>query len=161
MTDPYRHALRSCPACNRALREFHKRLVCDDCDGMFLLLEDLTEQIRQLTGVVPALTYVGEAAGTRPCPHCALAMSTCTLELAIDHETVRPKPTLDRCGHHGIWFDGEELAAVFQKVIGKGPGGGVDRKPPTRLQGNTIGGEWRSHSGVPEFWGSLGSTRPK
>ncbi len=159
MADPYRHPAQSCPACGRSLRVFHKRLVCDDCDGMFLSLDDLAEQIRQLTGVVPVFQFHDEAAGKRACPHCAGTMSTLTLQIAIDSEQVKPKPTLDRCPMHGIWFDGEELAAVFEKVIGKGPGGGVDRKAPTRLQGSTAAGEWRTRSGIPEWWGSLGSTR--
>ncbi len=161
MSDPYRSAPHPCPSCKTTLRDFHKRLVCDACDGMFLALDDLNEQIRQLTGVIPSLAFHDEAPGQRACPHCTGLMSTLRLEVAIDTEHVKPKPVLDRCAQHGIWFDGEELAAVFQKVIGKGPGGGVDRKAPTRLQGNTAAGEWRRASGVPEWWGSLGSTRSR
>lgn len=126
---------------------------------MFLTFDDLAEQIRQLTGVVPAFHFHDEAAGKRACPHCTNAMTTLKVDVAIDAEVVKPKPVLDRCAAHGIWFDGEELAAVFQKVIGKGPGGGVDRKAPARLA-NVGPGEWRNRSGVPEWWGSLGSTRP-
>jgi hypothetical protein len=125
---------------------------------MFLAMPDLAEAIRELTGLVPEFQYLDEAAGKRTCPWCVTAMSTCKLELVLESEHVKPKPVLDRCPEHGVWFDGEELAAVFQKVIGKGPGSGVDRKAPASLARAT-GVDCRARSGVPEWWGSLGSTR--
>ena len=130
MSDPYRDKRLSCPACNSPLREFRTRYACDSCDGMMLTLPDLAQAIHDLTSVMPAFEYRDAKPGKRSCPHCATTMSTCKLTLVLESEEIEPKPVLDRCDAHGIWFDGEELAGVFEKIATKGYGGGVGRKGP-------------------------------
>jgi Zn-finger nucleic acid-binding protein len=128
MSDPYRDQNLTCPACNATLREFQTREVCDGCQGMMLTLPDLAHAIFDLTSITPTFEYANEAVGKRACPKCRAPMTTCHLRVLLEDEIEKPRPELDRCGEHGIWFDGEELAKVFEKVAGKGYGSGVGRK---------------------------------
>ena len=57
-------------------------------------------------------------------------MSRCHVIVHLENDHEKPKPELDRCATHGVWFDREELAKVFETVAGKGYGGGVGRKGP-------------------------------
>lgn len=130
MTDPYRDAKLVCPACDRTLREFRGRLVCDTCDGIMLTVDDLVAGIHDMTSVVATFEWTRETPGTRKCPHCREAMSRCHVIVHLENDLEKPKPELDRCATHGVWFDREELAKVFEKVAGKGYGGGIGRKGP-------------------------------
>ena len=154
---PFRDDFLTCPACAAPLREYQTRQVCDACDGMLLALADLAHAIHDLTSVVPTFEYADEAPGKRSCPRCRQAMTTCKLRVVLDREIEKPRPVLDRCREHGLWFDGEELASVLAKVAGKGFGGGVGRKGPS-TPGAPLSrgsGGWRGASGVPEWWGNL------
>ena len=141
-TGPYRDPERACPACAAPLREFETRLVCDGCMGMMLTLEDLAHGVHDLTSVLPELQYRDETPGNRACPHCAVMMTRCRLILALEDETAKPRLELDRCDHHGIWFDHEELAKVFEKVGGMGHGSGVATKTRSRDAGDGTQGRW-------------------
>ena len=160
MSAPYRDPDRTCPACKAPLRAYQGRLVCDACGGMFLALPDLVHAIHELTGVDPVIAYKKEKPGARACPSCGGVMSVCKLGLTIDNATVVARPWLDRCAAHGLWFDRMELAKVFEKVIGKGPGGGYDHKPPKSrvdlARPSMASGGWRGRDGVPEWWGTGG-----
>jgi len=101
--------------------------VCDACSGMMLTLEDLAGGIHDMTSITPELHYRDEKPGKRACPQCAAVMSRCKLTLGLEELTEKVRPELDRCAEHGLWFDAEELAKVFEKVAGKGHGGGVGR----------------------------------
>lgn len=154
MTDPYRDHHLSCPGCNATLREFRGRYVCDKCDGMLLGLPDLAHAIHDMTSVEPAFEFRAEKTGKRGCPLCTKPMTICKLTVMFDGESLEPKPTLDRCDAHGLWFDGEELAGVFEKVATKGYGGGVGRKR------NDAWGAAIPASGARWEWeGSLGTTK--
>jgi hypothetical protein len=88
----------------------------------------------------PQLEFVDEKPGERACPHCAAAMTTHKLRVVLDDELAKPRPKLDHCAVHGVWFDGTELAALFEKVHAKvSPGGDA--------------GGWSSRHGVPDGWG--------
>ena len=64
MTDPYRDANLVCPACDRTLREFRGRLVCDTCDGIMLTVDDLVAGIHDMTSVVATFEWTHEKPGT-------------------------------------------------------------------------------------------------
>lgn len=128
MTDPYRDQNLRCPACAATLREFRTRQVCDACQGIFLSIADLTGAIHDLTSITATLEFSEERAGTRPCPTCATQMTRCKLRIILEDDIEKPRPELDRCVDHGVWFDDQELARVFERVTGKGYGGGVGRK---------------------------------
>jgi hypothetical protein len=113
---------------NKPLREFRTRQICDACEGMMVTLTDLAGAIHDLTSITPTFEYVDGKVGARRCPHCAELMTTCKLRVMLEDEIEKPRPELDRCDAHGIWFDAEELAKVFEKVATKGFGGGVGRK---------------------------------
>ncbi|MEO8699259.1 MAG: hypothetical protein ABI867_04420 [Kofleriaceae bacterium] len=130
-----------CPACLTEMRVYQTRLICDRCTGMMVALADLTRAISELTGVdEPVLEIVDEQPGARVCPRCPTRMTTHKLRVVLGEEIAKPRPQLDRCHEHGIWFDGEELAKVFEKAHAKvSPRGSL--------------GGWRGTHGVPEWWG--------
>ena len=139
MSDAYRQSLMQCPACANTLRDFHGRLCCDKCDGMMLSLDELKRAIYDITGGLESeLQFVDEAAGKRKCPTCGQPLSTCNLRVVIDEELAKPRPVLDRCIDHGLWFDGEELAKVLEKVRAKVSPKGT----PLGWQGDRRGFEW-------------------
>jgi Zn-finger nucleic acid-binding protein len=139
MSDPYRDQIKDCPACKAPLREFQTRLVCDACSGMMLTLADLATGVHDLTSITPTLSYRDEKPGTRECPHCRTAMTTCKLTLGLEDNVEKPRPVLDRCEAHGLWFDNEELAKVFEKVAGKGHGSGEPHKTKSTRDGGDQG----------------------
>jgi Zn-finger nucleic acid-binding protein len=128
MTEPYRDRHLTCPACKAALREFKTRQVCDACDGMMVTQADLAAAIHDLTSITPTFEFTDGKLGARRCPHCAAPMTQCKVRVVVDDEVEKTRPELDLCGEHGIWFDADELAKVFEKVAGKGFGGGAGRK---------------------------------
>ena len=118
--DPYRDGDLMCPACRDArVRPYRGRHVCDRCNGIQLGLSDLGDAIRDLVGSEPALAFVDEKPGARRCPLCKLAMTTCHVTVTIEDDTIKTKPTLDRCTDHGFWFDDEERASVLERVYRK------------------------------------------
>jgi ribosomal protein S27AE len=139
--DPYRELQNCCPACAGPLREYMTRLICDKCEGMMVSLADLSRALTEMTGIdAPGLEYVDEKPGSRKCPRCTAPMTTHKLRVVLGEEIAKPRPVLDRCSEHGIWFDGEELAAVFEKAHAKvSPRGSL--------------GSWKGRHGVPEWWG--------
>jgi len=134
MTDP-----KPCPACQSELRVFETRLACDRCQGAMVPIEDLRLAIQQLTSIAPALELVDEEAGSRACPWCAQAMTRLKIRVVLEDEVAKPRPELDRCAEHGIWFDGEELAKVFEKSLAKIHRG---RGLPLGWTGNASGFSW-------------------
>ncbi|HEU0031584.1 MAG TPA: zf-TFIIB domain-containing protein [Kofleriaceae bacterium] len=137
--DPYRDQPRACPACQATLRDFQTRLACDACQGVMLSIADLQQALAELTGIEPKLELVDEMAGRRNCPRCAKAMTICHIRVVLDDEIAKPRPELDRCRDHGIWFDGQELAKVFEKSLSKVQRG---RGLPMGWSGNASGFSW-------------------
>jgi hypothetical protein len=122
MADPYRDPEPRCPACRAPLRAYHERLVCDECTGIFVALPDLAAAIYELTSITPMLEISAAAPGTRACPTCTAPMATCKLIIHLDADVEHPKPHLDHCGAHGLWFDADKLAAVLETIATKGFG---------------------------------------
>jgi len=141
----------SCPVCTTPLRGFRARLVCDTCEGMLAPLADLSSAIEDITGVAPSFDYEDVKPGKRACPQCAGTMDTLKLRVHLGDDVAEPKPTLDRCAAHGLWFDTDELAAVFEKARAAHPGGssGYVRKAP----GGAEGGSWSGSQKGPFWWG--------
>lgn len=141
----------SCPACNTPLRAFRARLVCDKCEGMLAPLADLSTAIEDITGVAPSFDYEDVKPGQRACPVCDVPMETLKLRVHLEDELAEPKPTLDRCAVHGLWFDTDELAAVFEKARSAHPGGagGRARTPG----GGGTSGSWSGSQKGPFWWG--------
>ncbi|CAN5454330.1 hypothetical protein BH11MYX1_BH11MYX1_54930 [soil metagenome] len=125
---PYRDRERSCPACQQPLRAYQTRLCCDACNGIMVTLDDLATAVNDLTSLTPDFEWAREHPGTRPCPECSETMTSCKLILRLDGHAEHPKPELDRCATHGLWFDHDELAAVFETIATKGFGGAVQHK---------------------------------
>jgi Zn-finger nucleic acid-binding protein len=131
--DAYRDRHHLCPRCNHELRIFGERLVCDACEGLMLSEDDLRTAIEELTGLAPTFALRDEAPGTRPCPHCRVAMTTAKLTIELPGaRPSKPGPELDHCTAHGLWFDESELADVLAPIAGKGFGGGTARSSSAR-----------------------------
>ncbi|MBL0214410.1 MAG: hypothetical protein IPQ07_11035 [Myxococcales bacterium] len=110
---------------------------------MMVTIADLGQAVHDLTSIHPEFEFSEDKPGKRSCPHCAQTMSACKLRVLLDGAAEAPKPELDRCTTHGLWFDDGELAKVFEKVASKGFGGGVGRKAKDFSAGETgDGGRW-------------------
>lgn len=142
MADPYRDPERPCPSCGKPLRAYHTRLVCDACNGIMVELDDLATAINDMTSLVPSFDWLDEKPGKRPCPQCRVMMTTCKLRVRLENSAEYPKPVLDHCATHGLWFDHDELAMVFEKVATKGFGGAIGRTQKTRDGAATDQGRW-------------------
>ncbi len=106
-------------------------------------LADLGRAIHDLTSIQPTFELGHEQPGERVCPRCPRRMSTCKILVGLDGQIERPRPELDCCAEHGLWFDDAELAEVFEKVAGKGFGGGVGRKVGDLSKGSLVSsGGW-------------------
>jgi ribosomal protein S27AE len=109
-----------CPSCGVAsLREHAARLLCDRCGGIMMELEDVGRAILERAGARPDIEFLGERAGKRTCPRCSQTMMTLRVKVTIHGRPITPGPELDRCADHGVWFDGNELTEVLDKVRGK------------------------------------------
>jgi Zn-finger nucleic acid-binding protein len=151
--DPFRDPELPCPACARPLRAFQQRLVCDACGGILLALADLAAAIEDLTSVAPTFAWSHEHQSSRACPQCRAAMTAGRIVLHLEEATAHPRPELDRCATHGVWFDPEELAKVLEKVTGKGHGSKVVSKVSSRRESHPDKG-WSAM--FPKFGGRGG-----
>jgi len=70
-------------------------------------------------------------------------MTTHKLRVVLDDELAKPRPELDHCAEHGIWFDGEELAKYSR------------RSTPKVSSHTGMAGGWSTNNGirgVPTWW---------
>ena len=118
---------------------------------MLAPLADLSSAIEDITGVVPSFDYDDVKVGKRACPVCAVVMETLKLHVHLDGETAEPKPTLDRCQVHGLWFDTDELAVVFEKARVAHPGGSGSYVH--KAGGAGAKGSWSGSQKGPFWWG--------
>lgn len=156
MSDPYRDRELSCPACQQVLRAYQNRLVCDACNGIMVSTDDLAGAIEDLTSVVPQFAWDHEKPSKRACPQCSSAMTVCHIVLDIEGQILHPKPELDRCEAHGVWFDGEELAKVLEKVAGKGHGAKTQSTAASHLPRAAEAAYGRWSAMFPKFGGRGG-----
>jgi hypothetical protein len=126
MSGPYRDPeLWSCPACGSSLRPYGKRLCCDACGGIMLTPDDLLRAIHAHTRTRARLRLVVGDDGARRCPRCQAQMAVCHLEATLEGHEPELTPELDRCVEHGVWFDVDELATIFEAARkATEPGGG-------------------------------------
>ncbi len=143
MTDPYRDPDRPCPACDQPLRLYQTRLVCDACHGIMCTLEDLAAAIYDLTSLTPQFAWKHEQPGLRTCPQCHAVMTRCKIIIELDGAREHPKPLLERCPTHGVWFDHDQLAMVIEKVATKGFGGAIGRTAKPREGSPIDPGNWK------------------
>src|SRR5262245_40654119 len=103
MSDAYRTSAFLCPICdNVALRDFHGRLVCDECQGMQLPADDFADSIREIDGSKESLAITDHDAPGKPCPQCQQAMHSCSL--ALGSLAVAGGDRVMRCATHGVWI---------------------------------------------------------
>jgi Zn-finger nucleic acid-binding protein len=86
------------------MRAFGRRLVCDQCGGMQITLDDLAHAI----GLGEVVTTDG-GQGVRPCPRCEREMIT--TQLRVSKYPI--KDAVERCPSDGIWLDGGMLAKLL------------------------------------------------
>lgn len=105
-----------CPVCSeRGLDAQGARLVCGTCSGVLVTEAEVRRLVADAKKhwvndiVDEAPLELGEVASAEPvrrCPSCMTAMTKHDLYGVI----------VDRCGAHGVWFDGEELAKILAHV---------------------------------------------
>jgi hypothetical protein len=115
VTDAYRAFGYACPSCPSApLREFQQRLVCDECQGMMIGVDDFTSAVDDLGSEDLAIEYGASRQTTHKCPHCELAMTGREVERIGDAKM--RKTTFLVCPKHGLWLGRGVLAAVFARI---------------------------------------------
>ena len=125
MSDAYRTAAFPCPVCtNATLREFHERLVCDECNGMLIAADDIAESIRELDASEDTLEITDDKPGDTRCPLCSNALAPCTVKFG----TMKVNGAFLHCATHGLWFPRDAMTALFARVSRRG-----------RLRGSTGG----------------------
>ena len=56
--EPYRSAGLACPTCkNASLREFQRRYVCDECQGILIPFDDLISAVEDIANTTQKLAY--------------------------------------------------------------------------------------------------------
>jgi ribosomal protein S27AE len=118
---------------NALLREFHGRLVCDECAGMQIASDDFAASLHEIDGATDPLEVVRLGVSSVGCPQCPHPMTTCTLRLG----SLALAGTFLGCARHGIWIPREAMTAAFARVSRRGGfrglgavgagGGGQDR----------------------------------
>ncbi|MCX5743236.1 MAG: zf-TFIIB domain-containing protein [Proteobacteria bacterium] len=139
----YRTSGLLCPSCptSSPLREFQHRLVCDECAGMLIAVDDFVDSLREIDGSTDELTFSNEAPTAKACPRCARELSSCVLRFG----KLKLVGSFSRCERDGIWFPRDAMTAVFARVSRRssGMGGGGPISPSssgTLSYGNVAGG---------------------
>lgn len=115
MSDAYRSTTNTCPSCSAPLREFAKRLVCDQCEGMMLGADDFKSACEDVAGgKILALAYREETKSETPCPRCGISMTACKVTLANKDLKLR----FLRCDKDGLWCGPNVLTGAFA-VVGR------------------------------------------
>jgi len=93
------------------LREFQKRLVCDECQGLYMDEQDFVASCADLANCDLEL-HVGDGRATKEphtCPRCEQALVATTIEL----KPVKVTADVLRCPTDGLWFKGGLLTGMF------------------------------------------------
>lgn len=105
----YRQHAMACLVCGEALEARGPRLQCSTCGSALLPIAELERALSTMIPegrppMPPVETFLTPSTGEpRHCPRCQHLMRPHALgPLAVD-----------RCSAHGIWFDGDELAAAL------------------------------------------------
>jgi Zn-finger nucleic acid-binding protein len=120
MTDstPYRSTTNTCPSCSAPLREFAKRLVCDQCAGIMIGTKDFNAACEDVAGIDLALEIHDDTKTEIPCPRCGVAMANAKVTLADK----KLKSKFLHCERDGLWCAVGVLTGVFA-IIGRTWGG--------------------------------------
>jgi Zn-finger nucleic acid-binding protein len=129
--EPYRTSGFRCPTCPESpLREFHNRLICDECNGILLDEPDFVASCEDIVSKDFHLELGKEATTTHACPRCERALTAVTARLA----PLKLRVDVLRCAAHGLWFKDGQLTSVFAQIGLFAHGMGVSREG-----GGTIG----------------------
>jgi Zn-finger nucleic acid-binding protein len=139
----------SCPDCsNPALREFETRLVCDECAGMLLELDELATSVHELDGDADPATVSEPTPTQKKCPRCAKEMQ----EVHVEIGKLDLKTRLLHCDTHGVWMPREVMTAVFARASRRAHAG----RAAGRTYGGVSGGGGGGGGGVPSYFGHGG-----
>lgn len=104
----YRDQIRRCPQCGHDLVPYDAREKwrCKSCQGVLVAPSELAIELGE---VGDALAETGDPSGPPAdarlgCPVCAEPMR----RFLIDDIEIE----IDRCGGHGVWFDGGEIGRI-------------------------------------------------
>src|SRR5262249_54909104 len=113
MTDAYRTSGFRCPSCADApLREFHDRLVCDECNGMLLADDDFAASIQELTAEPATIFANNPEDSDRACPRCTRPM----ISVDVTAGEFKIRGRLMRCIRDGTWLPRDALSSVFARA---------------------------------------------
>jgi hypothetical protein len=138
MTDAYRSSGVPCPNCQRSLRDFEQRLVCDGCGGMLLAVADFAQALASAGGL--DVRVEDDTPTQHACPRCAGSLRSCGVYVGGE-----PLPQdIWHCKQHGLWLGGGMLADALASV-GR-------REHRGRGQGRMYGGAGGGGYTVLKWW---------
>ncbi len=126
----------ACPDCSVPLRPYGARLICDDCTGILIGVDDLRRAVAEMGGGRLELPLVSTETGA-PCPTCARRMDRFRLDVTehpkafrgrylsmlatnlVRAEAIDQDTTFPGCPAHGVWFGQGLLAGVFARINAK------------------------------------------
>lgn len=102
----FRDIRRHCPRCGGSFQELrtalgHRFERCSSCRGNWvetLTLHEMFHRLKPGNGI-PVMDHREDRDEPLRCPTCTRPMAKRRMH----------KLDLDECGHHGVWFDGDEL----------------------------------------------------
>ncbi len=113
----------SCPRCRKVPLD-DQPLVrhCGRCKGSWISEQVLHERVAEARGAQPGrgLAWRKEGRAALMCAICAEPMETLVVQ----------DTSIDRCPHHGVWFDANELAHVLAAIAVVAPVAVAAAAPP-------------------------------
>lgn len=114
--EPYRAAGFRCPTCTSQppLREFQSRLVCDECQGLYIDENDFVASCADLANLDIEL-HVGDGTPTKEphaCPRCDVPLQAAKIDL----KPVKVSADVLRCPTDGLWFKSGQLTGMFAVI---------------------------------------------
>lgn len=96
-----------CPICRTALEPAGYTERCAKCDGAWINEDTLVGLLQERTSTLVFLPWQPRSKDAeRACANCGAVMQTANLGSVA----------LDRCPHHGVWFDAGELTALLAEA---------------------------------------------
>jgi hypothetical protein len=115
----YRDIPRACPGCERPLREHGDQLVCDECHGTLIAIEQLAASLTEIDGQPDGIAVRDPTPERLRCPRCAAAMSWVSLQRGPH---MLPGRFL-LCAEHGAWVPRESMVSGYARASrGNRPG---------------------------------------
>jgi Zn-finger nucleic acid-binding protein len=105
----YRDAAQTCPSCRRSLRTFGRRLVCDECGGLWIAERELAQELADIGA--EQIAIVARDGGGAPCPRCGQPTKPYALTaVGLSFEGIA------WCATDGVWLTARMAEEMIEQV---------------------------------------------